>query len=504
MAYVTLLGASGSTIAVTLDGAKATALAQQFVKDVKAFADNGNPAPMEVGDRLPYNPNHLPLEGIIRRGGIDSVTGNTREYKVGDEFRYLAVGGYNDTKTFDKNNPIVLHEPVKIISTATDKNHVIDILAGSTELITYVAGKENGKFIGGSGPIKFEGNTVDGGNWNIVTGDADDTITAGNGQNTIDAGAGRNVITLSTGYNDIASEGADSISGPGYNSITLMGGSSSNYHAVINMGERTLVNDVSAYNTITVGGGSTVIGGTNSTVLFDSTKGASDANDPANSFIGGVNDTITANVDKLIVSRGYNNQITTSGQLTFLNGFGNTTITAANSTIFGADNLNLHVNTVDGGTSDPLLFVGSQGNETLDGSTYSKNMHVFANTVLGGTSSLIAQGGAGDDTLVGGTGNDTFTGSKGNNLFAFIKETGNGGKTVITDFSASSGNKIGLYNYGLDADSLQAMLEKATEENGNTTLNISNHTIVLQGVSVNSLNANSFDIINSPTTPQCK
>ncbi len=176
--------------------------------------------------------------------------------------------------------------------------------------------------------------------------------------------------------------------------------------------------------------------------------------------------------------------------MTFLNGTGDSQINVGHATLFGGNNLNMNLNVNN--ADKETLYVASSGNETLDGSKSSVALHVFANNDTKGNGKLTATGGNGNDTLVGGSGVATFTGNKGNNLFGFIKGSSTG-QTTITDFSDSAGNKIGLYNYGLNSDSMKKVLDAATYANGDTTLMVDTTKIVLQHVDVKSLNVAQFE-----------
>lgn len=108
-------------------------------------------------------------------------------------------------------------------------------------------------------------------------------------------------------------------------------------------------------------------------------------------------------------------------------------------------------------------------------------------------SNLVATTGSGNDTLVGGVGRSTLNGGAGNNLFMFNQSNDSNGKTVIGDFSASTGNRIALYGYGLNQNSLNNLLANShNDSHGNAMINLGNHEITVQGVSINNLHSNSF------------
>ena len=104
---------------------------------------------------------------------------------------------------------------------------------------------------------------------------------------------------------------------------------------------------------------------------------------------------------------------------------------------------------------------------------------------VSGSDSVV--GGAGSDTLVAGvtdlgavTGATTLTGGGGNNLFFF--QNGNvNGTDVITDFTASAGNSVALFNYdsvvgGGPGSAANAAIANATFSGGNSTTTLADGT----------------------------
>lgn len=196
-----------------------------------------------------------------------------------------------------------------------------------------------------------------------------------------------------------------------------------------------------------------------------------------------------------VVSNSHNSMYNTNSELSFNGGGGFNSITTTNTALIfgndGTDTLNLILN-----ASNPektALFVAGSGNSTLNGGGSTSGISVYAWNSDSTASNLVVTTGSKDDILYGGTGNSTFSGGMGNNLFAVAKDTDNGGKTVITDFAISSGNRIGLFGYGLNTDSVNLLLANShNDANGNALLNLGNHQITLQGVSINELHANQF------------
>lgn len=459
-------GASGSQITINADNQTDNAynLANQLVKHLTDISNT------TVVSDVVSNSDPAAVANKVNVGTIDQAG----DYTVSSAYKYVVVG--------DKSELASTTDHRVNLTGAGKASDSVSIVAGHKSGTTYNAGQESGSFINTANAAIFNGAGDKAGNWNIQTGSADDMIVLTNGNNTVNAGLGNNNIYLGQGNNAVYSYGQDTISGGegGYQSVTLFGGNST-----VDVGTSSLVIDSSSKNTISVGGESTVVGGQNSTVKFMGGQG--------NSFMGGVNDTISAVKGDLTVVHGSENNITVDNNLTFLNGTGNNTVTAGNATVFGASGLNMNIN-VTKSSQDGSLFVAGGGNETLNGSASTGALHVFANNQAG--SQLEAIGGSGDDTLVGGAGDSKFTGGAGDNLFAFIK---NDAQThnVITDFKASVGNKIGLYNYGLDENSLQKALQSAVDQSGNTTLSFGATSITLEGVKASDLSVANFDFSNS-------
>ena len=92
-----------------------------------------------------------------------------------------------------------------------------------------------------------------------------------------------------------------------------------------------------------------------------------------------------------------------------------------------------------------------------------------------------------------------MTGGEGNNLFIFTKDTDQGGKTLITDFSKSKNNMVEFLNYGFNRSDVDRILQNAHQDDkGNAVLDLGNHQLILQGVSVKDLKGTQFTYINDP------
>ncbi|CAI3952642.1 calcium-binding protein [Commensalibacter papalotli (ex Botero et al. 2024)] len=497
---ITVVGGTDSTIAVTLDGTQALKLAKQFSQELQNYysVDQLNFLDVTADGAAPVE--HKIGYGVITQGGA--------AYSAGNGYDYIVVGGKNAQSpkmgmtATEINNLSLLNGPVTINS-VMNSSQFVRVLSGNIQSFTYNAGQESGQLAAGAenSNVVFNGNTVNGGNWDIAVGTGNNTIVAGSGNNNISignqalTGQGQSSIDLTAGkINNVTSYGQDTITASNdstaQNRVSLFGGLSEDIHSTVNLNEGAAVNDFSFYNVVTVGGGSTIQGGTYGNYTFN---GSNDSN--AGQLNGGQSSSITATGDLQVV-QGDSNTINASRSLSFFNGVGNTEATAQGQFVgFGAGGLNY---TLNASGNDSGLFVADVGNETLNASGSTSALQIYANTVVGGSSDFVASGGSGNDTLVAGTGNATFSGGAGDNLFMFNKAITDNGNTVITDFSKNgNGDKIGLYNYGLDNDSIANLLK--TSENdakGNAVLKLDGHTITIEGVSVSDLTVNQFDVAN--------
>lgn len=363
----------------------------------------------------------------------------------------------------------------------------------------YIADGESGELISNS-PLYFYGRGLDGntshmGDWTIYTDDfvdpdtgeiydddRDTMIQTTDGNNKITTGYARSTIDLGSGNNIVYSQGHDTITSSrgGYQTVTLTGSQSK-----LTMGGNTTILDVGNNNNISVGKNSTINGAASDIVQFDTGD--------MNEYTGGNNSTISAtNGTDLKVIHGLDNIYNINHNLTFLNGSGNTTINIKGTlAVFGASNSQYTLNAENIDSTSGGIFVANDGNETLDAGSSSANLQIWANTVAG-ANNLSAKAGQGDDTLAAGVGNATFTGGAGHNLFMFIKENVQDGTTLITDLT--NNDKIALYNYGLGSNGITQILQQSQNDaNGNAVLKLTNNAaIVIEGVSVSSLNTNQF------------
>jgi len=452
MSIVTVVGASGMTVKVTVDGGAAESLASSY----SATIQNAHTGSSLTTYELTAGSNSPTTSGGLNQGSV-TVGG---AFTLNGMFDAAVVGGYDANGTMTQ--PVVL-------DARADGASSLSVLAGSTGGTSFFAGNQSGMFVGATGNNLYNAGGTSG-NWQVATAAGNDTIIGSNGNNSITTGAGNNLVFLGSGNNSVVSNGHDTVDGSnGIDTVTLAGGSS-----VVSLHDKAAVVDTSTGNQVSVGSNSTVFGGNNAVNTFTGTSGT---------VVGGTGDTISA-AGNLQVVHGMGNNISVGGALTFLNGTGNTTIAAGNATIFGASGLNLNLNS----TSGYSLFVGDAANETVNGASSTHAFQAFS-----GTGAMTMIGGSGYDTLVGGVGGDTFTGGSGGALFALTQGHA-GGNYQITDFGSAAGNLVALYQYGLQNNNgLQNVLSAATVTGGNSTIELADHSKITF-VGVQDLKASDFTL----------
>ncbi len=469
MAIVTVVGSSGMSIQVTVEGARMQTLASSYATQIFKAYEQGTLTAVDLvnGSNAAPSSNSSVIQGIITTGGAFSMQGNYSNLVIG------SLGSSLESATLDV--PVApLAAPITVDGTGVTSSN-LSVLAGNTANVSFYAGNYNGTFVATMGNNLFDASGHKG-NWTIATGDGDDTIIAANGVNNIRAGDGKNVITLGSGANFVASEGQDTITGVENSSdtVTLLGGNS-----IVSLKSNSLIVDSALSGSqISVGINSTVFGGTGSTVDFTGSTGT---------IVGAIGDTISAAGD-LQVYHGCDQSISVSGALRFISGTGNTSINAGLGTIWGANDLHAKVN-----TSGLALFTANQPSTT--GSQY-----IDASSSKG---TLEAWTGAGSNTVIGTSGSDHFvfgTQFENSNGDSFATVTGgdgaantfgvlaghNGGDITITDFGSAAGNMFFMYNYKpADADqAVKNLLATATVAGGNTTLQLDNNMkVTFLGVS---------------------
>lgn len=405
-----------------------------------------------------------PAEGIITDAG---------SYKLYGNYAYLFVGTMSGTSPTGR---------VTIDGTANTAQYV-RLISDSAYGIDAKFGNVGGQIAARAGDnnIDVSGSRQ---NWDIVTGDGNNTISGGAGTNMIKGDKGRSVFNLGGSNNYIRSEGQDTINGVqgAIDTVSLIGGG-----ATATLYTNAAVVDLSTNNTIRVADNSTVLGGTASRIMVTSGD---------TTVVGAVRDTISA-AGNLTVTHGAGLNLSVAGNLTFIAGTGQSTVSSGGGTIWGAQGLNLTLSSKFGS-----LFTANQphaiGDQYVDASRSNASMSFWT--------------GAGNQTIVGGTGSDSFyfgTAFEGVNT-SHVAATVTGGTGAgdkfgmlvnhtagdfyITDFRAAN-NQFFLYFYrpANATEAAQNLLNTATISGGNTSVLVDgNARVTFLGVT--DLNLTDFSI----------
>ena len=144
-------------------------------------------------------------------------------------------------------------------------------------------------------------------------------------------------------------------------------------------------------------------------------------------------------------------------------------------------------NVVDG-TAGHDLLPGLGGNDTISGFAGDDTLAGGdgKDSIDGGVGNDVLTGNNGKDILIGGAGDDTLTGGNGPDVFVF---NAGFGVDIITDFE--NNDRI-QFEEGLFQDP-QSVLMASQQVGSDTVITLDqNNTITLQGVQLNSLQANDF------------
>ena len=429
---VTVMGAGGLQVPVTVNGSVAFTLAQAYQSAISQlsaslFAQN--------------------LTAGVAPAGVPG--GETGEGMISTHGSYTFPGGYSYV-TNNASGGVSLD--------ASMIGSSVSVLAGLGGT-TLFGGAGGGEFVSGGGNNIFEGLSTGGGAYKVVMSAGNDSVFANSGNDTIYTDAGRNTIFAGTGNDTIYSGGTDSIvAGAGSSTIALTGVGS------------TVFGSTGATTLVDVGTDGEYSGGTGPTLLYDGTAGTYYLNGQS-TVIGGYNDTISASANATVFS-GSNTVLYDNGSvsLAFIanSGTASTVAGATNATVYGASDA---IVTFDGASSGLSYLIASTGNETLDGALSGGNLMLFGN---GAASEL--DGGAGNDTLVAGSGSNTLSGGQGSNTFIF-SDTSSGGHDVIADFGSSAGNLVGLFGYG--ANEARTVLAAAVDNaSGGSSITLSDNTVI--------------------------
>lgn len=449
MSLITIQGASaGAKVVVTVDGAITDQLATIVTDFSKSLTE-------EIGG----------VNGINLVPGSTNFAGNGIGYGVVTINGAYDISGNVGAITFGGNTGEGIPDISADINGRGITSGFVSVEGGIMGGVKFQAGNYSGTFVGGAGNNAFTGdiNVSDSNSWYVFTGNGDDTVTTGHGKNVVNAGLGKNYINVHDGQNTIYSYGRDTIYGLSNDygqTISIHGGNS-----VINVGSNSYIESLTegwSEDNITVGSNSTVVGGTADRVSLSG---------GISTVISSINDTISASNDAWI-QWGINVNADVAGKLTFVGGYGTSTVTAANTTVYGASEMNMILNV----TSDKYgnsIFSGGTGNETLNASGSEYGVNAFGN-IAGTSGSQVFIGGTGADTLVAGVGDATMTGGSGDSNFFAFRDGIAGGKYVITDFNSAAGNKIVTMFY--DENEISNAVNGQTHSNGNTTITLSDHS----------------------------
>ena len=432
MPVVTVVGASGSIVPVTVNGAAAFSLAQFYASTVNGLALSDQLAAKTLisGTAPSTVPSGKIGEGVILTAG---------SYSFPAGYSYVTNGA---------TGPVTIDEG--LVSSSTS------VLAGTGNTTLY-GGAGGGLFIAGGGGNRFDGTGT--GNYVIALSDGNDSVYGNAGNDLVFGGTGTNEIFTGTGNDSVFSQGKDTIVlGSGSNTVVLSGSSSTVYGG---SGTALLVD---------VGSNNVFVGASGSTILFDGSSGSYYLSGNS-TVIGGTSDTITASGNTTVFG-GLNTSVfeNGTGTLAFI-AQSDTTATigggGAYAAVFGASGSDITYLTASGVNN----LMAGVGNETLDGSFSTGNIAIFGNS---GDDSLI--GGSGADTLVAGSGNSTLTGGVGSSNMFMFSDGAAGGNVTISDFGSAAGNLVGLFGYG--ANEVSKALASATNVAGGSVIKLSDDTTV--------------------------
>lgn len=481
MPVITVVGALGNTVQVTVDGAQNSDLvnyAEGLSTQISSIVNTLNTrilnptgvVPAAMAQSMTADKSDAAILSSVAGQGEYALATVAGSYALSGDVTWVTIGSNSATHPDQPLEGRVYVDARQV----TARN--VTVLGGATQGILFQAGGQSGTFLAGTGDNLFAGGE---GNWTVATGDGNDTIRGGDGTNTLSPGLGDNRVELGSGINYVHSTGQDTITGTaGVQNITLSGTGS-----IVSVGENSIVVDANGGQKITVGGGSTVSGGMSDQINMAGATGT---------VQGGYANTISASQGNLQTVNTDSASISVLRDLTFISGTGKTDIAAGHATMFGSRGLDLQVAmTSAAAVGSDNVFAANDGNMTVDGSSSRYGIHAFGNNA-GTSGSQTFIGGSGADTLVGGVGNATLTGGTGDaNVFA-LRDGVAGADYTITDFSAVAGNSVLLVGYDYARSAFQAdVLDKATHDGTSTTITLLDNSKVTF-LNVASLSSDTF------------
>ena len=202
MSTVTVIGASGAHVPVSIDGAAALALAQEYAATVNGLSAQGVLFASNLTQgSSPTRPPHGSVgEGVVSQPGA---------YDFPKRYTYL---------TDNAGGPVFIN--------AGNIKAATSVLAGvgGTSLL---GGSGGGAFIAGGGNNLFVSQTANSGNYLLGFGNGNDTVFATSGNEQIQDGIGTSLIFLGSGASTVFSAGTDRITaGSGRDTVYLEGSGS--------------------------------------------------------------------------------------------------------------------------------------------------------------------------------------------------------------------------------------------------------------------------------------
>lgn len=293
MSVVTVIGASGAIIPVSVNGAVAYSLARAYAAAVNGFAADGRLAAVNlVAGVTPPTVATSSISGGMRGEGVIMTPG---VYEFPKTYRFV---------TDNSTGPVTIDE--------THLHTNSSVLAGVGGTFIY-GGTGGGSVIVGGGNNVFYGLPQNSGDYTVAFGDGNDTIYAGAGHDLIGDGAGSSEIFLGTNSSKLFSRGSDSIiGGSGQDTISMDGNNA------------TVFGGTGALDVLIHGTNELVMGGSGADTFFASTGN--------NTLTGGAGD------NKFEFSKGTGGTFTitdfgsSAGNLVGLFGYGASAVTDALAT----------------------------------------------------------------------------------------------------------------------------------------------------------------------------
>ncbi|MEW4448918.1 peroxidase family protein [Qipengyuania sp. JC766] len=138
-----------------------------------------------------------------------------------------------------------------------------------------------------------------------------------------------------------------------------------------------------------------------------------------------------------------------------------------------------------GGSGDDVLS-GGEGDDTLKGGSGD-------DVLEGGAGDDVLEGGSGDDILDGGAGDDSLRGGSGDDVFVF------GGDDEVLDFAVGE-DRIDLSHLGVTAAGFATDV-LIVQQGADTAITVGSQTMLLRGVSADTLGQSSFQMAETAATP---